>query len=141
MILLDTNIIIYSKQSTSQFFTQVTTKLQELQDAGNELVICNQVLYEFYRFATSPLADNRGLGLTPAEAVAEIDNLIDTYLLVNDNCDMPRWKSVMADYEVRGKKSHDARLVTTMLANDIERLYTLNTADFTRFAPIITITI
>lgn len=42
-------------------------------------------------------------------------------------------------YPVGGKQIHDANIVATMLVHDIDRLLTLNTADFQRYADRITL--
>lgn len=137
MILIDTNIIIYSKQLDSEFHSEVTQRLTQLNEEGNLLAVCPQVIYEFYRFATSPESNNRGFGMSPNEALSEVENIIDAYELIEENNTMFYWKNVMREYEVRGKNSHDARIVATMKANNLEKIYTKNTADFNRFNNII----
>ena len=87
MILLDTNIIIYSKVSTFSFHAEVIQKLQDLALGGKELVICWQVLQEFYKVATVPNTSN-GLGLTPTDAMKEVENLCKTYKVLGDQPDM-----------------------------------------------------
>lgn len=137
MILLDTNIIVYSKQPDSEFHAPVTERLTQLADEGNDLVICPQVIYEFYRVATSPAQNNRGLGLTSAEALGEIENLLETYDLLSENDTLQHWKGIMTQYNVIGLRSYDARLVATMQANNIQMLYTINSNDFNQFNALI----
>lgn len=45
----------------------------------------------------------------------------------------------MRDYSVSGRQVHDANIVAVMLANGIDTLLTLNTADFKRYEDRITL--
>jgi predicted nucleic acid-binding protein len=47
----------------------------------------------------------------------------------------PEWRRLVVAYGVSGAKVHDARLVAGMRANGISHILTLNTMDFTRYAP------
>ena len=137
MILLDTNILLRSKQTVSQHNQEVTTKLIELISAGDELAICPQVLYEFYVVATRPVANN-GFGLSPEVAGAEIDNIIETYTLLNDNETVfQNWKQLIENYKVSGKTAHDTKIVALMQSHKITKLYTINKKDFKRFESLI----
>ena len=82
MILLDTNILIYSNQPESPFHKTVSQRLLELA-YENELVICPQVLYELYVVATKP-ADKNGLGLSSAIVLKKLKEITDTYTFLND---------------------------------------------------------
>jgi len=139
MILLDTNIILRSKQASSQHYKEVTEKLIELLSDGYELVICPQVIYEFYVVATRS-TDKNGLGLTPGKAGKEIDNITKTYTLLDDNNKIfANWKELVKTYKVSGKTAHDTRIVAFMQSHEIENIYTLNKSDFKRFDNIITL--
>ena len=139
MILLDTNIVLRSKQASSQHFKQVTEKLIQLLGEGNKLVICSQVIYEFYVVATRPENSN-GLGLSPENAIKEVDNIIGTYIIIDDNNQIfPNWKELVKTFRVSGKTAHDARIVALMQSHGINKLYTLNRSDFKRFETIISL--
>ncbi|OQX97430.1 MAG: hypothetical protein B6I20_12635 [Bacteroidetes bacterium 4572_117] len=139
MILLDTNIILRSKQASSQHYKKVTEKLIELLSDGYELVICPQVIYEFYVVATRP-TDKNGLGLTSDKAEKEIANIIKTYTLLDDNNEIfANWKKLVKNYKVSGKTAHDTRIVAFMQSHEIKNIYTLNKSDFKRFDNIITV--
>lgn len=141
MILLDTNILIVSKQSGHPDFIRVTTRLTQLAEAQEDLVICPQNLYEFFVAGTRPVTV-RGLGLTKERALQEIRELKNTYTFINDpenlyNC----WLHITTTYDVAGKQGHDARIVAFMNGTGITRLYTLNVQDFNRYNDIITLII
>ncbi len=137
MILLDTNIILRSKQKHSTHFHGVVSRLLELADEEEELVVCPQVIYEFYVVATRPPNKN-GLGLSTINAKNEIDNILETYYMPpEDNRLFYMWRKIIADYNVSGKNAHDARIVAFMIMHGIKKLYTLNLSDFARFNSII----
>lgn len=139
MILVDTNILIHSNLSSSQHYAPVTARLLHFAEQEEELVICPQVLYEFYVVATRPQNKN-GLGITNKAALTEMDKLMGVYTFVEDPSNLfNTWLRLMNQYDCHGKIAHDGRLVAFMQAHAINRLYTLNADDFTRYADIITI--
>ena len=139
MILLDTNIILRSKQSASLHYQEVTQKLIELVTSGEELCICPQIIYEFYVVATRPI-DKNGLGLSTEIASNEIENITKTYTLLEDNKFVyHNWLELVSKHNVIGKTAHDTRIVALMKSYEIQKLYTLNKSDFRRFEPLITL--
>jgi predicted nucleic acid-binding protein len=60
MILLDTNILLRSKQKNSPHFIEISEKLLSLVEQ-DELIIAPQTVYEFYVVATRPV-DVNGFG-------------------------------------------------------------------------------
>lgn len=105
--------------------------------SGEELAVCPQILYEFYVVATRPV-ENNGFGLSPEIAGAEIENIIETYTLLNDNETVfHSWKQLVANYRVSGKTAHDTKIVALMQSHKLTKLYTINKKDFKRFEPLI----
>ena len=51
-----------------------------------------------------------------------------------------RWKQLVTAHEVRGKTTHDARIVAQMMAHGIGSLVTFNIGDFSRYTDIATMT-
>ncbi len=137
MILIDTNIILRSKQSGSSHHKEVTAKLLKLVEDGEELVICPQIIYEFYVVATRP-HDKNGFGLLAETAIGEIENILSTYSMLAETDQVYfNWVKLISDYKVIGKSAHDARIVAFMISNSISSLYTLNKKDFERYHSII----
>ncbi|MFQ5629577.1 MAG: type II toxin-antitoxin system VapC family toxin [bacterium] len=137
MILLDTNILLRSKQPNSLHHQEVTEKLIDFASNDNKLLICPQVIYEFYVVATRPQESN-GLGCSTADARDEVDNILGTYTLLEDSGKIfNKWRELVVKYEVKGKTVHDARLVAFMQAHQIKKLYTINKKDFKRYSDII----
>lgn len=140
MILLDTNILTCIKQEAHPDYTRVTEQLIQYISEETELVICPQVLYEFYAVATRPSTARGGLGLTSEEAIREIQELQQTYNFIDDPTELfYSWRNLIERYGTEGLPAHDTRLVAFMQAHQINRLYTLNPADFNRYSDIITI--
>jgi hypothetical protein len=52
MILLDINILIHGNQPKSPHFNSITQRLIEFAENDEDLIVCPQVLYEFYVVAT-----------------------------------------------------------------------------------------
>lgn len=135
MILLDTNIILRSKQEDSPHYKEITEKLVKLISSGEELVVCPQVIYEFYVVATRP-ANKNGLGLSPEIAIKEIENILETYSMPEENDQVfVNWQQLIYNYKVIGKNAHDTRIVAFMISCNIPKLYTINKKDFKRFEP------
>jgi predicted nucleic acid-binding protein len=139
MILLDTNVLIHSKLATSRHYAAVTERLTKFYENEEDLVICPQVLYEFYVVATRP-SDKNGLGIGCQDALNEIDNLQETFTLISDPTDLfINWMNLVKKYQTLGKPAHDTRLVAFMQGHGITHIYTLNPADLVRYNSVITI--
>src|SRR5436190_2232870 len=109
-------------------------------EAGQELCIGAQNLMEFWVVATRPVEVN-GLGLSPLEARAAINDLLASYTVLRDPPDLlERWLELCTRYAVSGRPAHDARLVALMLAHGVTHVLTLNSSDFTRYVELTCLT-
>lgn len=139
MILLDTNILIHGNQPNSPNFGLITKKLLAFATDEEDLIICPQVLYEFYVVTTRPVEMN-GLGISYNEAINKIEDLRNTYNFLNDPDDLfIQWHQLINEYKTIGKAAHDARLVAFMQCQKIDTIYTMNHRHFMRYSGIITI--
>jgi predicted nucleic acid-binding protein len=87
--------------------------------------------------ATRPAQAN-GLGLTPAQAAAELTRLKALIPLLPDTAAIyPQWERLVLTHQAAGKTAHDARLVAAMAVHGMTHLLTFNTQDFARY-PVIT---
>ena len=136
--LLDTNVLTRSAEPGHAMYPAATGATQALLQAGHELFLVPQVLYEFWVVCTRPAAQN-GLGFTPAEPEAELNDLLSQFPKLDD---MPGifdgWKTLVTAHGVAGKEAHDARLVAAMHVHGITHLLSFNSGDFQRY-PIITV--
>src|SRR5207245_7977424 len=85
-----------------------------LRQHGEERCLVPQNFYEFWVVATRPTGQN-GLGLTPAQAQADLARLKALFTVRNDTPALfSEWEQLVIAYQVNGKNAHDARLVAAM---------------------------
>lgn len=134
--LADTNILLRSVQAAHPMYGDVSRAVDILFDRGDDIHIIGQNLIEFWAVATRPITEN-GLGFTITGAAVELTKLKATFTLLPDTSDvLPLWEELVVRYEVRGKQSHDARLVAAMNAHNLTHLLTFDQSDFKRFSEI-----
>ena len=96
-----------------------------------------QNLVEFWSVATRPAAAN-GLGLTVAQAAADVDRIADMFPIVED---VPliheHWRRLVESGGVIGRQAFDARLVAVMRVHDISHLLTFDVGGFRRFPGVV----
>jgi predicted nucleic acid-binding protein len=136
LVLVDANILLYSADPASPFYPESVRATNELRRRGDTPCIVPQSLYEFWVVATRPLA-NRGLGLTPAQALAELTSINQLFPFLPDTPAIyPEWERLVVQHLVLGKNGHDARYVAAMNVHGITHLLTDNKDDFKRFTNI-----
>jgi predicted nucleic acid-binding protein len=108
----------------------------ELRLHGERVCIVPQVVYEFWAVATRPPGEN-GLGMSIADAQLEIAQIKRLFELLPES---PRvldaWEALVIEHQVKGKNTHDARLVAAMKVHDIPAILTFNLNDFLRYPDI-----
>jgi hypothetical protein len=96
-----------------------------------------QVLYEYWVVATRPVAEN-GLGMGATDADKATEAWLAVFALLRDERGIfPNWRNLVRQFDVKGKKAHDARLVAAMIRHGLTHLITFNAGDFAKF-PMIT---
>ena len=78
LILIDSNILIYTANPSSPLHQSAIDSTSVLRQRGDTLCIVPQNIYEFWTAATRPIKD-RGLGMTPAQAEAEVKGSTRTW--------------------------------------------------------------
>lgn len=137
LILVDANILLYAADPASPFYSDSVRATNELRLRGDIPCIVPQSLYEFWVVATRPLAQ-RGLGLTPVRAQAELVTIKRFFPLLADTPAIyAEWERLVTQHSVSGKNGHDARYVAAMGIHGISHLLTDNKGDFKRFTNII----
>lgn len=136
LILVDANILVYSADPASSFYPASVRATSELRFRGDTPCIVPQSLYEFWVVATRPVA-NRGLGMTPTQAQAELTSIQRLFPFLADTPSIyPEWERLIVQYAVSGKNGHDTRYVAAMNVHGITHLLTDNKGDFKRFKNI-----
>ncbi len=128
--LLDTNILLRSADKSSAFHTLANNAITQIIQDDNECVITAQILIEFWVVATRPLEVN-GLGWSPLQTKNYIYDLLDNFTLIPETKDIfTNWFNLVTTYNIKGKRTHDIRILAVMQSHNITHLLTFNPKDF-----------
>ncbi len=83
-MLVDTSVLIRTLQPHHSLYTVADRAIRLLPGRGSRLHIVAQNLIELWVVATRPLGEN-GLGMTPAEAAAELARIKGMFLFLPDS--------------------------------------------------------
>jgi predicted nucleic acid-binding protein len=134
--LADTNVLLRSAQSNAPQHATAVAAITALRQQGVVLYLTPQNIIEFWGVATRP-TDVNGLGMTPAEADAELRRLEGFFAILPDVPEIyTEWRQIALSVGVSGRQVHDARLVAVMRAHGITRILTFNPTDFVRYPGI-----
>ncbi|MFN7256131.1 MAG: type II toxin-antitoxin system VapC family toxin [Microcystis sp.] len=136
--LLDTNILLRASDPNSSSYPLIMNVVDMIIRQGGECLITSQILIEFWVVATRP-KDVNGLGWTKQKTQQEINQILSQFSLLAETPDIfPLWFQLVTTYNIKGKRTHDIRLLAVMKASNITHLLTFNPDDFIRI-PNITI--
>lgn len=137
--LLDTNIVLRLSNPSDDQHSLVTRAITALLVQSDECYLTAQVLIEFWVVATRP-ADVNGLGWSTEQTRYVIDQLLERFPVADETVQtLPIWLDLVTDNQIKGKRTHDARIVAVMLASGIRHVLTLNPDDFSGI-PSVTVT-
>lgn len=137
--MLDTNVLLSATDEGRAEHRQAMLVFNDLAGRGTTLYTSGQVMREYLSVATRPMGSN-GLGLERADALANARAFgTRTTLLTEDSGVADRLLDLLDQIPCGGKQVHDANIVATMLVHGIDRLITINVADFVRFDDRITL--
>ena len=107
-----------------------------LQDSTS-LWINGQVIREFLVQVTHPWTLERPLSIN--EALVRLEYILPSVQVAQETTSVQtELRKLLRDYQVGGKSIHDANIVATMLAYEIDILYTLDQG-FTRYSDQISV--
>jgi predicted nucleic acid-binding protein len=131
-VFVDTNILLRGILIEMNHHEKIRRLLRDLVEQKAELWISGQIIREFIVQATHPRTMAEPLSIAQVrEKIAQIHTL---YQIADDNASVRQTLlELLSQYPTSGKQVHDANLVATMLAYQIDTLFTLNIADFKRF--------
>jgi len=134
--LADTNVLLRWIEPGTPMCEQAREAVKTLRSSGELVFITPQNIVEFWNGATRPRSAN-GLGLTPAQADAEVRQLEALFPMAPETPAIyPQWRRLVLESGVSGVQVHDARLAAVMLAHSLSHLLTFNGRDFARFGGI-----
>ncbi len=136
--LLDTNILLRAADTSSETHSLANEAITHIIETENECIIIPQIVSEFWVVATRPLEVN-GLGWTIQQTRNHVDDMLDNFTLLEDNYPIFQlWLELVTDYKIKGKRTHDLKILALMKFYNITHLLTFNPTDF---IPIPNITI
>lgn len=103
---------------------------------GNKCYLTAQFLIELWVVATRPI-DVNGLGWSVEQTHDVIEQLLNRFPMANETSQIfPSWFALVTDNQIKGKRTHDIRIVAVMLTSDINHILTLNPDDFSGVSDI-----
>lgn len=128
--LLDTNIVLRFSNPSDTQHSLSTEAVATLLMKGDECYLTAQVLIELWVVATRP-TDVNGLGWSIEKTRDVLDQLLDRFPIADETSQIfPNWLTLVTENQIKGKRTHDARIISVMLASDISHILTLNPKDF-----------
>jgi predicted nucleic acid-binding protein len=132
-VLVDTNILLRFMVKRMALHQEVTDLVRRVIQDGAALWINGQIIREFIVQATHPRTLNAPL--TTAQVLEDVDKIKHVCQVADETAAVrEQLLELVREYPTAGKQVHDANLVATMLAYNIDTLLTLNIDDFRRFA-------
>ncbi len=108
-------------------------------DQGHKCCLTSQIIIEFWVVATRPTGVN-GLGWTPERTKNQINQFLNRFTVLEETPEIfTLWFQLVTDYNIKGKRTHDIRLLAVMKAHNITHLLTFNPHDFLPLPNIIII--
>jgi len=136
-IFLDTNILLHQTfdDLDESKYNIVTDTLDKLLTNDCKLYISSQILREFFAISTNAKIFQDPL--TVEEAVQKIQEFQDSFnVLYDTNSSLDILKKLVIQYRIERQKIHDSNIAATVIANNIDGLFTFNTKDFKIFQEI-----
>jgi len=135
--LFDTNILLRLSDRISANYALARDATYILIDQGHKCCLTSQIIIEFWVVATRPTEVN-GLGWTPERTKNQINQFLTRFTVLEETPEIfTLWFQLVTDYNIKGKSTHDIRLLAVMKAHSITHLLTFNPDDFVPLPNII----
>jgi predicted nucleic acid-binding protein len=130
LYLLDTNILLRIADTSSPQHPLALAAITNILSKGDKCVITSQVLIEFWVVATRPVEVN-GLGWNTQLTTEKMRQFIAQFRILKETQEIfTNWFKLVTTHNIRGKRTHDVRLLAIMTVYNIPYLLTLNPNDF-----------
>jgi toxin-antitoxin system PIN domain toxin len=137
--IVDANVLVYAMDADAPQHAASRALLQAARDPSTTLYVTSQVLCEFYSVVTN--ARRVPQPRSPADAIGAISGLLAfLHVLPIPARAVEGWLDLLQRRPVTGGDVFDLQLVATMLANDVQRIYTFNAKDFEPFPELAVVT-
>ena len=131
---LDTNILVYAVNQGCSEHDRARPVYESMLENPAGWIVCDQVLFEFYRALRNPRILERPLD--HSAALHQIRFLREDSGVLHCGYDTRFWEKILAGMTGSDQPSvhiFDRILAVTLLANGVTTFYTRNTSDFTAF--------
>lgn len=138
---VDANILVYAVNSAAPQHAASRALLEAALDPAVSLYVTSQIICEFYSLITNP--KRSAMAWSSAEAVQLISELLASpgiKVLPAPTEAVAGLMDLLKRNAVTGSDVFDLQIVATMQANNIQRIYTFNNADFRKFSELEVIT-
>lgn len=136
--LVDTGILLRLFDRSDPHHDSIRQSLRLVRENGHSLLVCPQVIAEFWNVSTRPNSARGGYGQsipTTERRVRFIEKFSTT--IFEHATAYQHWRELLIKHAVQGVAVHDARLVAIMESVGVRHIITLNTSDFARYPAII----
>jgi predicted nucleic acid-binding protein len=138
-VLIDTNVLLAATDQGRAEHHRALAVLNVWPVQGTSLYVSGQITREYLAVATRPASEN-GLGLTRADAVANVRAILERALTLAETTKVStRLLELVEQIECAGKQVHDANVVATMLVHGVNTVVTMNADDFAGFESLVTV--
>ena len=132
-VLIDSCVLLNLARADCELKRIASQCVVRLFNHGVRPTLTLQNLIEFWCGATRPQSAN-GLGLDCNQAFRDIELFQSFFHVFEEPADLRRtWLQIVRNYEVKGKKVHDARLAAAMKYRRIRHMITFDVKDFKRY--------
>lgn len=138
---LDANVLVYAVEARAPQRAVSRALIDAARNPATALYLTSQVLCEFYSVVTN--ARRVTVPRSPGDALEAISELLalpGIRLLPTPALAVAGWMALLQRHPVTGRSVFDLQLVATILANNVQRIYTFNTRDFAVFPELIVTT-
>jgi predicted nucleic acid-binding protein len=135
-VFIDTNILIRHVVQSAPSHDEIRSAMEHLWTLEIEIFTSQQVLRELASVLTRPQTYLDPV--SSAECAIVLEKIAESFTVLRDDAQSHfQLLELMRRVPMGGKQIHDANIAAVMIAGGISRLFTLNTADFVRFRPMI----
>jgi predicted nucleic acid-binding protein len=128
--LIDTNIIVYAFNLSSEFHFECLKILENSLNGKLDAVIADKTLYEFYAVLTDERRVENPVSITEVKSIINILMNSKIEILYSNSDSLRRTLELTEKYGIRKQDVFDFVLVGIMLQNKIENIITLNDKHF-----------
>ena len=136
-IFVDTNVLLACSDGLRVTHEDSLHFLEKAVRGEYRLFACGQVFREYMVVTTRPLEEN-GMGLSPKKSHENIQTFRKVIQVLDETSDsLTELARMVKQYELKGKRIHDANLVAVMRTYGLSHLKTWNPKDFSPFSKLI----